>query len=85
MKVMCIKVGLNWKLLKFIFGINHPDVLDECTVTDTHRCPCGKHDVYELEGYNGAYETNSFATLPDRDADEINAEVRESIVNIETN
>lgn len=38
---------------------------------------------YSLRGFKDKYHASAFATLPDADADQMQEEVRESIVNLE--
>lgn len=85
MKVLCINVPEEWKRLCPRWGIEHPDVGDECLVLKVHKNPGFGNDLFILKGYepNVGYASTNFATLPDRDADKMQEESREAIVNIE--
>lgn len=85
MKVLCINVPEEWKIFCPKYGIGHPDVGDECLVLKVHKNPGFGKNMFVLKGYNPkyGYAAVNFATLPDRDADEMLEVERESIVNIE--
>jgi hypothetical protein len=77
-----MKQPYYWQILIAMFGGNVPDITDVCIVVETRKCGCGKHDVYELEGYYMAsgFDPECFAILPEADADEMNDADREAIV-----
>jgi hypothetical protein len=82
MKVMCIQSPDELKVVAAIFDGNIPEVGDECVVKSTHRCSCGTHDVYDLEGYwlPTLFPTELFAILNESNADELQDVEREAIV-----
>lgn len=82
MKVMCMEQPKYWQNVIAFFGGRVPQVGDKCSVAETRRCVCGKHDLYLLEGYYlvCGFDPKYFAILPEADADEINAAEQEAIV-----
>lgn len=82
MKVMCMESPVEWAAIANLYGGSYPQVGDECTVKNTRRCKCGKHDVYDFEEYHfpTGFQTDCFAVLPSSTADEMQAAEQEAIV-----
>lgn len=82
MRVMCVKSSPAHQAVAILLGGSFPEIGDKCTVIETKRCSCGKHDVYYLEEHwlPTGFPTEFFATLPEADADEIEAAEKEAIV-----
>jgi hypothetical protein len=84
-KVICVKEFNNADIKQEYKSAPRPDVGDICEVFDVVNDGIPEvpyYKLYEFPGYGYRYE--HFATLPERDADEMREEVRESIVNLET-
>lgn len=82
MHVICIKTYIGWNVAARLVGSNIIQVGDECTVIDTYKCACGKHDKYDLKEFPllGGFDARCFATMPESDADEMQDAEREAIV-----
>jgi hypothetical protein len=81
-KVMCVECPSAWAIAAKLFGGNFPEVGDQCEVEETRRCGCGKHDVYDLKGYDlfCGFHVECFAIMPEGDADEMDDAGHEAIV-----
>lgn len=87
MKIMCVaKLTMVKKDRKMLNGKVYtcPEIGDECTVIESNKrgeliyLTLAEHD-YQFE-----YDSRAFATLPTADAEEIDQQEKEAIVNIET-
>lgn len=84
MEVMCISPIITQERGKE--NDPRPQVGDRCVVTRQQYSPIYKATYYRLLGYgdNNWYLSDCFAILPSQDADAMQDQEKESIINIET-